>query len=316
MVSSRLKGILNVREFQLTIRQMMVFRSVMMTCSTTETAKQLNTTQPAISKMVSTTESIVGFRLFERTNRRLVPTPEASNLLPQITRLLGDLEVTQCHLDDLRDGYAGHIAIAGNQTLNATLATDAITRFSIDHPQVQIALINQSATQVVESVTEHRMEIGLVYAPAPPGDFSAIRLGAWSCVCVVRNDHPLASRAVIHPTDLMGHRIISYTDRAPTGIGIRQSLAESGLGGKIEVICNNTAAVLFLVDRGRGVGIVDTFSCFGENFPNLTSRPFRPEVNLIPTALVSSHASASPATQLFLEHLVAAGQAMTETLSD
>ncbi len=316
MVSARLKGALNVRDFRLTIRQMMVFRSVMMTCSTTETAKQLNTTQPAISKMIATTENIVGFRLFERINRRLVPTPEASNLLPQITRLLGDLEVTQRYLDDLRDGYAGHIAIAGNQSLNAILATDAITRFSDQHPRVQIALINQSAAQVIESVTEHRTEIGLVYAPAPPGDFSAIRLGAWSCVCVVRSDHPLASKGVIYPADLVGHRIISYTDQAPTGVGIRQAFAESGLGSKIEVICNNTSAVLFLVDKGRGVGIVDTFSCFGEHFPNLISRPFRPEVNLVPTALVSTHASTSPVTQLFLEHLEAAGRAMMETLAN
>lgn len=296
---------------RLSIRQMLVFQAVMMTRSTTEAAKQLNTTQPAISKMVSNTENLIGFKLFKRISRRLVPTPEALHLIPLIARLLGELETVQLHLDDLRGGYAGHLSIVGIQTLNASIATEAITRILEKHSRIQIQLINLSAHQVLERMVEHRADIGLIYAPIPAGDFETVRLGEWNAVCVFGNDHPLASKEVIGPADLTDYPLISYIGQTQTGGAIRQVLAEAGEQNSIAMVCNSTPSVLFLVAKGAGVGIVDIFSCFAENFPNITSRPFVPAVSNVPTALVSSHASASSVTKLFLQHLISAARIMT-----
>ncbi|MCG8542959.1 MAG: LysR family transcriptional regulator, partial [Alphaproteobacteria bacterium] len=62
---------------KLNLRQLEVFHAVITMGSATEAAKLLNTTQPAVSKMIANTEEIIGFDLFKRVNRRLMPTPEA-----------------------------------------------------------------------------------------------------------------------------------------------------------------------------------------------------------------------------------------------
>jgi DNA-binding transcriptional LysR family regulator len=198
-----------------------------------------------------------------------------------------------------------------SSAISTIFATEAIAQVRKTHPGIQVELISLSAVQTVAHVAEHRADIGLAYAPAPTGEIKAVRLGQWNCVCVVKNDHPLASKDIIRPGDLVDYPLISYTDQAPTGRGIRQSLIDAGGRCRIATTSNNTPGILSLVARGIGVGIVDTFSCFADNLPNLTSRPLFPAVSNVLTALISNHATASPVTRVFLEHLISAARDMT-----
>src|SRR3546814_1969221 len=65
----------------LSLRQMEVFRAVMLSGSHAAAARMLEVSQPSISRMLSTAEERVGIKLFERVGRRLKPTPEAERLI-------------------------------------------------------------------------------------------------------------------------------------------------------------------------------------------------------------------------------------------
>ena len=51
---------------QLNLRQIEVFRAIMLTGSISGAAKLLNVSQPAVSRLIAYTESRVGLMLFER----------------------------------------------------------------------------------------------------------------------------------------------------------------------------------------------------------------------------------------------------------
>lgn len=68
---------------RINLRQIEVFRAIMMTGSISGAAKLLNVSQPAISRLISYTETRVGLVLFERIKGRLYPTPEARPCLPK-----------------------------------------------------------------------------------------------------------------------------------------------------------------------------------------------------------------------------------------
>lgn len=63
-----------------TLQQMQVFLSVAETLSFSHSAKQLNMTQPGISKSIVSLESLLGFSLFERTSRKVSLTEEGTLL--------------------------------------------------------------------------------------------------------------------------------------------------------------------------------------------------------------------------------------------
>lgn len=61
----------------LNLRQIEVFRAVMITGSINGAAQLLYVSQPAVSRMLSHTEARIGFQLFERVKGWLYPSPEA-----------------------------------------------------------------------------------------------------------------------------------------------------------------------------------------------------------------------------------------------
>src|SRR5687767_3438858 len=76
----------------LTLRQIDAFRAVMLTGTATEAAQVLGVSQPAISRLVSDFEAELGFKLFDRVGRRVVPTAEAQILIEEVKRVLIGLD--------------------------------------------------------------------------------------------------------------------------------------------------------------------------------------------------------------------------------
>src|SRR3546814_17260281 len=70
----------------LNLRQIEVFRAVMSTGSISGASKVLHVSQPAVSRLLSYTETRVGFPLFERIKGRLYATPEAKRLFREVDR--------------------------------------------------------------------------------------------------------------------------------------------------------------------------------------------------------------------------------------
>ena len=71
----------------LNLRQIESFRSVMLPGSVVGAARLMSVTQPAVSRAVGLLELRIGYKLFERRGRRLVPTPEGEALYREIEPL-------------------------------------------------------------------------------------------------------------------------------------------------------------------------------------------------------------------------------------
>ena len=67
----------------LTVREMEVFRRIMERGSITAAAAALGVSQPSVSKTLQQAEERLGFKLFTRQRKRLIPTTEADALFPE-----------------------------------------------------------------------------------------------------------------------------------------------------------------------------------------------------------------------------------------
>jgi DNA-binding transcriptional LysR family regulator len=76
----------------LDIRPLRVLDSIMSTGSVTDAAHMMRRTQPQISRILRTLEGDLGFELFERHGRRMVPTARGRAFHAHARKLLDEAE--------------------------------------------------------------------------------------------------------------------------------------------------------------------------------------------------------------------------------
>ncbi len=77
------------------LRQIEVFRAVMLRRSVTDAARMLGVSQPTLTKVLRHAEDQLGFRLFRREKGRLRPTEEAELLFTDADRIFRELQSLQ-----------------------------------------------------------------------------------------------------------------------------------------------------------------------------------------------------------------------------
>ena len=117
----------------ITFRQVDAFRLVVSMGSVTEAANVLGISQPAVSRLIAELETEVGFQLFRRSGRTLVPTDEARLLVTEVRQAVSGME----HIKDSAVAIArfGHarLKIVTTPSFSNKLLPDLLDLFCDDN---------------------------------------------------------------------------------------------------------------------------------------------------------------------------------------
>lgn len=271
----------------LNVKHLAVFRAVVKAGSVSAAARQLYISQPAVTKTVRLFETEIGLSLFLRVNGRLVLTPEAEELMPEVERLFGNVAAVKHLADEIRDGYSGSVSVATVTTLSPTLVANAIARFHQHHPRVRFDIKALPTRHVVDAVATHQVDVGIIDEPASGVDMEVMDLCHSEVGCVIRADHALAARRRLTPLDIAKETLISFSDETLTGWQLREAFHNAGVTGHVTFTVNHTHTAYALVQAGLGIGVVDSFPMLSGAFPDLLILQFRPVMQTRPHVVFS-----------------------------
>ena len=92
---------------KLNLRQIEVFRAIMLSGSISGASKLLFVSQPAVSRLIAYTEQRLGLMLFQRIKGRLYPTPEARRLFVEVTALYQNVQ----RVNEVADNLAENLSL-------------------------------------------------------------------------------------------------------------------------------------------------------------------------------------------------------------
>jgi len=292
------------------VRHLAVFRAVVKTGSVSAAARLLHISQPAVTKTLHILEENLGLLLFQRIKGRLLITPEAQTLMPQVERLFGNVDAVQQLTEEIRQGFAGSLTVATVATLASSIVSVAIGRFHREHSKVHFDLKALSTRQVLEAVTNNQVDVGVIDVSESGPEIDVHELCRADIVCVMRSDHPLARLPRIAPKDIAKETLITFTEDTTTGWAVREALRHQKLPVHIAFTVNHTLSAFSLAQEGSGIAIVDPFPMLLGSFPKLVMRPFRPAIESRPRALLSKTRPASVISGLFVKTLQAVADEM------
>lgn len=150
---------------KLTFKQIEAFRSVMVNGSVVGAAKLMNLTQPSVSRTIALLEIRLGYPLFVRRGRRLLPTPQADALYREVDHLYGGLErIAQVAMDIGRQ-RAGALRVATMPALSQGLVPRVVGRFMSTRPEVTVVVQSMQSPQIAELVSTRQLDVGFIETP-------------------------------------------------------------------------------------------------------------------------------------------------------
>jgi LysR family transcriptional regulator, carnitine catabolism transcriptional activator len=218
----------------------------------TQAASRLGTSQSNLSALISELESNLGSRLFDRHTRKVIVTQTAMDLLPDIKRILDDL-------DNLLAGAVGSekrstVRIATVPSLAIDLLPRIVKDFSETHPNIKLEVLDVQRPELFGAVRSGLADFGIALGLNTPSDLQAQTYLKQEFMVVMLPDHPLADQDVVVWPDLIAYPLIGPSADQTFHAMLANRLRQHGekLNLLYEVIHQTT--VLGLAAQGLGVG--------------------------------------------------------------
>lgn len=248
----------------LNMGQIEAFRSVMLVGTVVGAARLMNVTQPGVSRSIGLMELRIGYKLFERHGRRLVPTPEAEALYREIEPLYGSLDRIAELAQDIRFQRAGALRIGTLPALAQSLVPRSVARFLSTRPRVTVFVESLPSRQIAERVSTMQFDVGIVELPLYRSAIVIEPLEPVPFVAVIPATHRLAGERMISLKDLHGERMVLLARQSVVRHQIDDVLSSLGVEPNMVIETPSSSIACALVAAGAGITLV------GEQ----TARPF------------------------------------------
>lgn len=135
-------------------------------------AEALYISQPAISKSMKLLESQLQLKLFTRTSKGVLLTPEGELLYLHIKRALGHINEGELLLNKLIHLESGELKIGVSTTLGTYFLLPLLSRFTSQYPKLQVHVVNDSTIHTLESLRKGDLDLAIVSTPIPFTDLT------------------------------------------------------------------------------------------------------------------------------------------------
>ena len=203
------------RTAPINLRQIEVFRAVMVTGVTTDTMPLLQVSQPGARRLLRLLELRLGVALFERREGRLVAAPETHTLHQQIERVDGAVRQAQDVAQHLRPGHHAMLRRLSSAITAWQWAPRAIARLIDSAPHARIHVEALPTREIVKRLVAEESDVAVVSTPL---DHPALRVratGHWRLVCAWPQGHALTAGSALRRQDALRQRWIVYSPEAP-----------------------------------------------------------------------------------------------------
>ena len=235
------------------LRHLRAFAAIARVGSFSAAAKQLHVSQSALSVLIKDLEDDLGVRLLDRTTRNVRVSEVGLAFLPQVQRILEDLEHAIHSIADLRDLKRGVARIAAPQLMSVTLVPSVLAAHRARFPGVETRIVECLMEEVEAKVASGEADLGVGPERAVGPDVETVLLMKLPVMLVCPKRHPLATARRVTWSDVVEQPFISQHGayRALIDLDLHNWSKELKLKPTHEVTYLTTA--LALVSSGLGV---------------------------------------------------------------
>ena len=221
-------------------------------------AKNLHTSQPAISKQIQLLEEELGVDIFLRNGKRIVKiTPPGQLIIKTAVKMLRDADNLKKIAQEFTNEAGGTLTIATTHTQARYSLPPVIKRFTARYPKVKLILRQGSPVQIAALVTSGEADIGIATeALEQYKELVMLPCYQWNRCIIVPPKHPLLKLKKLTLEAINRYPIITYDSTFTGRSKINQAFASCGLEPNVVLTAIDSDVIKTYVELGLGVGIL------------------------------------------------------------
>ncbi|MBY8976647.1 LysR family transcriptional regulator [Rhodobacteraceae bacterium NNCM2] len=193
------------------LRQLEAFRAVFRAGSVSGGAALLHTSQPSLSRLIADLEASVGFALFTRGRRGMVPTVEGRLFHEAVESSFVGIDRLKDTARAIAEVKDGGLSIGVIPSVAQTLLPPVIARLRDERPGQKTGITVANASVITKSVLLNEVHVGVVSTAFTLEGVEVLFETAFEGICLVPQDHDLArSQAPIDLRELPPGGFVSY----------------------------------------------------------------------------------------------------------
>ncbi|MEZ5726667.1 MAG: LysR family transcriptional regulator [Burkholderiaceae bacterium] len=287
-----------------TLRQFEAFVTVAELLSFGGSAERMGLTTQAVSQLVAELEALLGFRLFDRTTRRVELSRGGREFLPSAQAVLHQLNRADGVADDVRNRAAGVVRIGAPLVLASAVVPAAISDFAARKPKIAVRIRDLAVDSLVDAVVTG--EVDLAVGPDRPVSayVSSEPLfdSPWVLWCA--GSHPLARKRKVRWKDLRIHALVAAGRDHEISVSLMHSNAPEGSRISPVHLVDNISTAMGIASQGLAATLAPAYvGVMAHSFGLVMKRVLEPEVIRKVCLYRSTTRQPTPATGSFAAHL-------------
>ena len=240
---------------------LLYFRTAAQVQHFTRAAKQLNLTQPALSKAIKNLESELGVPLFYKSGRGVVLTAYGEVFYKSVCFALNEIEDAVVTIDQMQKRKQNNISISALFSMYADFLPDCIIEFRRAYKKASFQIEYKVTSSILQDILSGKLTFGICSdfeTDLEQYDNIEYKL-LWKekLKLIVPLDHQLAEEKKVRIEELRNEHFIVYR-KTPFGINciIEKMCQDAGFVRDIVMEGFNDYSVLGLVAAGEGVAVI------------------------------------------------------------
>ncbi|WP_062269227.1 LysR family transcriptional regulator [Endozoicomonas arenosclerae] len=285
------------------LKALQLFSSIMSLGTLTRAAEAHFLSESAASRQLSVLETELGFKLFSREKRSLIPTPQGRKFYLEAERILYGLNDLPDIAQAIKREQKSSLRLISIPRLVRQIVSPAVARFCHEDPELQVKVDVQAMRYLQRWVAGFQFHIGLGRLPAEHPAIVTRKFCSLPTMVVLPRGHRLANRSELTLDDLEGESVVSLLKDTHLRKNIDSIYQAEGktLRASVEVSSSYNAGCI--VASGFGITIGDPFVAHSLGDGELVHVPLKTDFRYDFAFFEPAQGELSDTTKLFMKHV-------------
>ncbi|AKG34517.1 selenium metabolism-associated LysR family transcriptional regulator [Paenibacillus durus] len=236
--------------------QLHIFYTVSEKGSFSAAAQALHMTQPAVTMQVQALEDYFGTKLFNRSTKKIMLSDAGRTLLPFALRSMELMRQTDQAMAAYTHMLEGRLLLGSSLTIGEYVLPRLLAPFGQAYPNISVMLKIMNTTQIMEEITKHQLNFGLIEAEVTHPDMVIEPVMEDELKLIVPGGHELAGRSEVLLEEALRFPFVLREQGSGTRRVMEEQLLSKGMDlDELQVVMElgSTGAVKSAVEAGLGI---------------------------------------------------------------